>query len=69
LSYKQKDDLIALSGVLGLSMSGTISSLHAQLKAHLNTHPEVQHNARFAGLFLSGRQRRVEKVIALENHE
>jgi hypothetical protein len=61
-SYTRKDDLIVLSGALGLETSGTINKLTAQLRAHMATHPEIQHNARFSGLFLT-RRRRMENVV------
>ena len=51
-SYKRKDDLVALSGALGLKTAATIHELITQIKSHLNVHPEVQQNARFSGLFL-----------------
>ena len=52
-SYKQKDNLISLSGVLGLKMMGTVSELGSQLKAHLSSHPELQGNPHFSELFLN----------------
>jgi hypothetical protein len=64
-SYKRKDDLIALSGALGLKTSGTINELTGQLRAHLAAHPEIEHDARFSGIFLT-RRRRVENVISLD---
>jgi hypothetical protein len=63
-SYKWKDDLIALSGALGLKASGTITELSAQLRAHLAMHPDIQHNPCFSGLFLTCRHR-VDVGIAL----
>ncbi len=51
-SYKWKDDLVALSGALGLKITGTVHKLLMQIKSHLNVHPEIQQNAHFSGLFL-----------------
>ena len=51
-SYKQKDDLVTLSGVLGLKTVATIYKLIMQIRSHLNMHPEVQQNAHFSELFL-----------------
>jgi hypothetical protein len=54
-SYKRKDDLIALSGALGLKMTGTVRQLTNQVKSHIIAHPEIQHDARFLGsFFLTG---------------
>jgi hypothetical protein len=36
-------------------MTGTVSELGSQLKAHLSSHPELQDNPRISGLFLSRR--------------
>jgi len=64
-SFKWKDDLIALSGTLGLKMSGTINELTSWLKTHLTTHPEIEHNPHFSGIFLTCCCR-VEDVILLD---
>jgi len=64
-SFKWKDDLVALSGALGLKTSGTINELTLQLKTHLTAHPEIEHNPCFSGIFLT-RRRRVEDVILLD---
>ena len=61
-SYKRKDDLVALSGALGLKTTGTVSELATQLRSHLSAHPEIQHIPRFSGLFLQNRRRRVDHV-------
>ena len=55
--YKQKDDLVALSDVLGLKIAATIDKLIMQIKSHLNAHSKVQQNAYFSGLFLLTWQR------------
>jgi hypothetical protein len=44
-SNKQKDDLVTLSGALGLKTVAIIHKLITQIKSHLNAHPEVQQNA------------------------
>lgn len=59
-SYKRKDDLIALCGALGLKMTGTVPELLTELKSHFSSHPEIQQNPRFSGLFLQNRRRRVD---------
>jgi len=64
-SFKWKDNLIALSGTLGLKMSGTINELTSWLKTHLTAHPEIKHNPRFSGIFLTHRCH-VEDVILLD---
>ena len=48
---KRKDDLIALSGALGLEMTGSVSKLASKLRSHLAAHPEIQDNPCFFGLF------------------
>ena len=50
-AYKKKDDLITLAGALGLPTSGTVTHLHAQIKAHLEQHQDLKSNSRFTGLF------------------
>ena len=52
-----------LSGALGLKTTGTVSELTTQVKSHLSTHPEIQHDPRFSGLFLHNRRRRVDNHI------
>jgi len=64
-SFKWKDNLIALSGALGLKTSGTINKLTLWLKTHLTTHPEIEHNPSFSGIFLTCRHC-VEDVILLD---
>jgi len=63
--YKRKDDLVALSGVLSLKTSGTVSELSTQLKVHLSVHSEIQQNSRFSGLFLT-HWHRIENVLLLD---
>jgi hypothetical protein len=46
------EDMIVLSGALGLETTGTVSELSALIKAHLAAHLEVQHNPRFSALFV-----------------
>jgi hypothetical protein len=62
-SYKRKDDLVTLCGALGLKMTGTVNELATQLKSHLSTHPELQQNPRFSGLFSQSRRRRAEIAV------
>jgi len=62
-SYKQKDNLVALSGVLGLKTVATIHKLITQIKSHLNAHPKVQQNAHFSGLFLPTRWRQADNGL------
>jgi hypothetical protein len=57
-SYKLKDDLIELSGALGLQMTGTVVELTAQIKKHLSANLDTQQDLRFSGLFQQGRRRR-----------
>jgi len=64
-SFKRKDNLVALSGALGLKTSGTINKLTSRLKTHLTTHPEIEHNPRFSGIFLT-RCRCMKDVILLD---
>ena len=53
-SYKKKkEDLIILASALALPTSGTVPQLYAAIKSHLDTHPELATNGRFAGLFNS----------------
>jgi hypothetical protein len=59
-SYKLKDDLIILASTLGLNAAGTINNLNTQIRSHLSVHPELQHDARFSGLFSSNRRRHVD---------
>jgi hypothetical protein len=66
-SYKQKDDLVALSGVLGLKTAATIHKLIMQIKSHLNAHPEVQQNAHFSGLFLPTWRRQADNGLIQVN--
>jgi DDE superfamily endonuclease len=62
-SYKRKDDLIVLAGALGLSTGGTVVELTSRIKSHVEDHPELAQNTRFAGLFQRGRRARGEDVI------
>ncbi len=62
-SYKRKDDLVTLSGALGLKTVATIHKLITQIKSHLNAHPEVQQNAHFSGLFLPTWRRWVDNGL------
>jgi hypothetical protein len=68
-SYKQKDDLVALSGVLGLKTLATVHKLITQIKSHLNTHPKVQQNAHFSGLFLPTRRCQADNGLMINSVE
>jgi hypothetical protein len=57
LSSYKKVDLIVLSGALGLKTAGTVVELKRQIKSYLSSHPEVQLEARFSGLFSRKRRR------------
>jgi hypothetical protein len=59
-SYKRKDDLITLAGALQLETTGTVAELTTRVKAHIEAHPELAENARFAGIFQRNRRARVE---------
>jgi hypothetical protein len=61
-SYKHKDDLTAISGALSLPTTGTVAELLAKIKEHLNRHPELMANDRFAGLF--GVRRRTNNQLS-----
>jgi hypothetical protein len=61
-SYKWKDELITLAGALHLETTGTVPELTAQVKAHIEAHPELAETARFAGLFQCNRRARVEET-------
>lgn len=50
-SYKWKEDLIFISGALGLQNTGTVAELMTRIKVHLDVHPELAQNAWFSGLF------------------
>jgi cation transport ATPase len=52
-SYKRKDDLIVLASALGLKATGTVIELSTNIKSYLALQPEIQHEARFAALFLT----------------
>jgi hypothetical protein len=49
-SYK-KNDFWALAMALRVSDKGTNTKLSSQIKGHLDQHPNLQSNPRFAGLF------------------
>ncbi len=63
LSYKRKDNLVTLSGALGLKTAATIHKLIMQIKSHLNVHPKVQQNACLSGLFLPTRWCQVDNGL------
>ena len=63
LSYKRKDDLVALSGALGLKITGTIHELITQVKSHIDAHPKIQHNDHFSALFLPSQRCQVENGL------
>src|SRR5438477_12821905 len=54
-SYKRKDDLIMLAGVLQIPTTGTVADLTARINAHLEAHLELEQNPRFTGLFRNWR--------------
>jgi hypothetical protein len=62
-SYKHKDDLIILSGTLGLKTVGTVPKLTNQVKSYLSSHPEIQLETRFSGLFSHKRRH-----LDVDNH-
>jgi hypothetical protein len=68
-SYKQKDNLVALSGALGLKTLATIHELIMQIKSHLNVHPKVQQNAHFSKLFLPTQQHQVDNGLMINSVE
>jgi hypothetical protein len=47
-----REDVIALSGALGLGTTGTVSELSALIKAYPTVHLEVQHNPFFSVHFV-----------------
>jgi len=62
-SYKRKEDLEALAGVLGLSRVGKIADLSVRIKAHLEdpeTRSTLGNNPRFSALY--GPKRRVTRI-------
>ena len=65
LSSKKKADLQDIAHALHLPMDKTNAELIASIGDHLKTHPELQDNPRFTGLFL----RRGQKRSAPENDE
>lgn len=54
-SYKRKDDLKDVAAALALDQTGTIADLLKRCQMHLNNHPELKTNPRFAGLFKTRR--------------
>ncbi|KAI0285633.1 hypothetical protein BC826DRAFT_113607 [Russula brevipes] len=52
-SYKRKEDLVVLSGALGLRMTGTKAELRARIESFVSAHSDsdIQQNPRFSGLF------------------
>ena len=50
-SYKKKDELLSIAGALRISDKGTISDLLNRIRQHMELHPELRENPRFAGLF------------------
>jgi len=65
---KHKDDLLALSGVLGLQVTKTVTvtELVANIKSHLTENPEIQQDPRFSGLFQQGRWWQAEPMSHTE---
>jgi len=59
--------LISLSGALDLKTTGTVHALIAQVKSHLDAHPEIQNNIRFSGLFLPSHRHQMDD--GLKNSE
>jgi hypothetical protein len=55
-SYKHKDDLVALAGMLDLKTVGTVIKLTALIKLHLSNNSNIQLDPCFAGLFLQSKQ-------------
>ena len=53
-SYK-KNDFRALAIALGLSDKGTNTELSSRIKGHLDQHPDLHSNPRFAGLYATGK--------------
>ncbi|KIJ34157.1 hypothetical protein M422DRAFT_118962, partial [Sphaerobolus stellatus SS14] len=49
--YKLKEELKDLAYALGLEISGENNELKQRIQAHMNSHPELQQEKRFAGLF------------------
>ncbi|KIL65352.1 hypothetical protein M378DRAFT_77093, partial [Amanita muscaria Koide BX008] len=50
-SYKKKDELLSIAGALQISDKGTIPELLNRIRQHMELHPELRENPRFAGLF------------------
>ncbi|KIL58603.1 hypothetical protein M378DRAFT_86304 [Amanita muscaria Koide BX008] len=50
-SYTRKDELLSLAGALRISDKGTIPDLLSRIRQHMELHPELRENPRFAGLF------------------
>jgi len=50
---EHKDNLLALSSVLGLQVTKTVTvtKLVVNIKSHLTVNPEIQQDPRFSGLF------------------
>lgn len=48
-----KGDLEGIAAVLALPFNGTKQELTSRIKNHLDAHPELQANNRFAGLYAS----------------
>jgi hypothetical protein len=53
VSYERKEDLVILSGALGLRMIGTKAELRARIESFVSAHSDsdIQQNPRFSGLF------------------
>ena len=51
-SYKKKDELLSIAGALQISDKGTIADLLSRIRLHMQLHPKLRENPRFAGLFL-----------------
>ncbi|KAF8591404.1 hypothetical protein K439DRAFT_1271798, partial [Ramaria rubella] len=49
--YKKKDDLRSLVLTLELDNNGKVIELKAQIKAHMQAHPELAQHPRFPGLY------------------
>ena len=65
-SYKKKDELLSIAGALQISDKGTIPDLLNRIRLHMELHPELRENPRFAGLFqTSGARRRNPATTSL----
>lgn len=54
-SFKKKDELLSIAIALNLPTHGTVPVLNNRIKEHLQSHPDLANNRRFAGLFLRAR--------------